>query len=57
MATEPHHVIPQNDLIEHDTSTIDGCICGPTCELVDRSDGSFGWLVVHNSLDGREQHE
>jgi hypothetical protein len=26
-------------------------------ELVEREDGVIGWLVVHSSLDGREQHE
>lgn len=49
------HVIPVDDLIEHDTSG-DDCVCGPDHELVPTSDGD-GWLVIHNSLDGRELHE
>lgn len=44
------------DLIEHDTDS-DGCVCGPTVEPVEREDGSYGWLYVHHSLDGREFHE
>lgn len=47
------HVYPENDLIEHDTDGGD-CICGPATEAVFRDDGSNGWVVVHNSLDGRE---
>lgn len=50
------HVEPINDLIEHDTSGTP-CICGPTERPVKRDDGSIGWVVVHNSLDGRELHE
>jgi hypothetical protein len=50
------HVVPVNDLVEHDTDGPD-CVCGPTVEPVDRDDGSLGWLVVHHSLDGRERAE
>lgn len=50
------HTYPTNDLVEHDTDT-DDCICGPTIEPVPRADGSYGWLVVHHSLDGRERYE
>lgn len=50
-----HHVIPVDDLIEHDRT--DECLCGPTAEAVFRPDGSAGWLVVHHSLDGREAFE
>ena len=50
------HVYPVRDLIEHDTNS-DECVCGPTTEAVPREDGSFGWVVVHHSLDGREQRE
>jgi hypothetical protein len=49
------HVIPVGDLVEHDTS--DDCVCVPRSEPVERDDGSHGWLVVHHSLDGREQIE
>lgn len=51
------HVIPINDLVEHDTSGDQDCICGPSEEAVMRDDGSNGWLVTHHSLDGRELHE
>ena len=50
------HVLPENDLIEHDTDGED-CPCGPVTEPVEREDGSMGWLVVHNALDGREHDE
>lgn len=50
------HILPVGDLIDHE-STGDGCPCGPRVEAVFRDDGSNGWLVVHNSLDGREQFE
>lgn len=54
--SEPLHVYPIDDLVEHDTSGVP-CVCGPADEPVERADGSFGWLVVHNSLDGREARE
>ena len=53
----PVHVIPVADLIEHDTSGESDCVCGPETQPVERDDGSMGWLVVHNALDGREHHE
>jgi len=43
------HVYPINDICEHDTDGPD-CICGPRFE-------EEGRLVIHNSLDGREQRE
>ena len=49
------HVHPVGDLIEHELT--DDCPCGPRQEPVKRDDGSTGWLVVHNSLDGRELTE
>jgi hypothetical protein len=49
------HVIPRDDLIEHESDS--DCVCEPECEPVDRDDGSIGWLYIHHSLDGREQHE
>ena len=51
------HTIPLNDLIEHDTSGNEDCICGPRVEAVFREDGSNGWVVLHHSLDGREFRE
>ncbi len=53
---DPVHVYPVGDLVEHDTSG-EPCVCGPIDEPVGRDDGSFGWLVVHHSLDGREAAE
>jgi hypothetical protein len=50
------HVFPVNDLIAHETAG-DTCICGPATEPVERDDGSYGWLIVHHSLDGREESE
>ena len=46
------HTYPVDDLIEHDTDGGD-CVCGPVTEPVMREDGSNGWLVVHQALDGR----
>ena len=51
----PVHVVPINDLVDHEAS--DDCVCGPTVEAVFRDDGSNGWVIVHHSLDGRERHE
>lgn len=50
------HVIPLDDLIEHDTEG-DGCVCGPRPIPVKRNDGSVAWLITHHSLDGREASE
>ena len=47
------HTSPINDVIEHITDG-DDCPCGPTTEPVEREDGSFGWHILHHSLDGRE---
>ena len=46
------HVVPVNDLVDH--AVDEDCVCGPTLEPVEREDGSFGWVAVHHSLDGRE---
>lgn len=52
------HVTPVGDDVEHDTSTYEpDCACGPEVRPVQRPDGSTGWLIVHASLDGREQTE
>lgn len=50
------HVVPIDDLVEHDTDGGD-CVCTPRVEAVHRDDGSNGWLHTHHSLDGRELHE
>lgn len=51
-----YHVVPRGDLVEHDTNGSD-CVCAPRVEPVQRDDGSYGWLVTHHSLDGRELTE
>ena len=43
------HVLPVNDLIEHDSEHFDECVCGPDVEYVEG-----GKVVTHHSLDGRE---
>lgn len=48
------HVIPVGDLIIHDAS--DDCVCVPRAELVQGDQGDE-WVMVHNSLDGREKDE
>ena len=49
------HVLPVDDLIDHTDS--EDCICGPTINPLQQDDGTIDWLVVHHSLDGRENHE
>ncbi len=56
MTSLPVHVVPINDLIDHDTDGGD-CLCGPETIPVERDDGSFGWVISHQSLDGRERDE
>ena len=52
------HVHPADDMIGHDTSTDEPtCVCAPEVQPVRRDDGSFGWILIHHSLDGREQRE
>jgi hypothetical protein len=53
--SEALHVRPRGDLIVHELT--DDCPCGPEQRPVKGEDGSVGWLVVHHSLDGREQAE
>jgi hypothetical protein len=50
------HTYPEPDLIEHDTEGPD-CVCGVTIEPIHCPDGSYGWHILHHSLDGREQRE
>lgn len=49
------HIMPRGDLIEHDAA--DECVCGPSVEGRPDEEGSYRWLVVHHSLDGREADE
>lgn len=54
------HVAPQDDLIDHDTSTAEAdCVCGPRIQLLTINDGALpgAQLIVHHSLDGRELRE
>ena len=46
------HVMPINDLKEHDEDT--SCECQPAVEM---DDAGNGFLVIHNSYDGREAVE
>ena len=52
-----YHVLPVNDLVEHEADEGTACVCGPDVEPVECDDGSINWLVSHHSLDGRELHE
>ncbi len=45
------HVIPLNDLTEHERSM--GCWCKPREE----EPGEVGYIVVHNAADMREEDE
>lgn len=49
------HITPIGDLIEHELT--EECPCGPQQQLVQHDDAPDGWLIVHHSLDGREQIE
>ena len=46
------HVVPVSDLIEH--TTTGPCLCQPYSQAVNADDGSVGWVVTHQALDGRE---
>lgn len=50
------HVYPDGDIIDHVTVG-DTCMCGPVSEAVPRDDGSYGWMLTHHALDGREFNE
>ena len=51
------HVVPVGAVIEHDTDGEPVCVCGPRSEWVVGQFGAHGKVVVHHSLDGREQWE
>lgn len=51
------HVVPINDLIRHDSSGGQPCVCGPTTEHLIGEGAATGQLVKHHSLDGRELRE
>jgi hypothetical protein len=48
------HLPPEDD-IQHELT--DDCPCGPSSLPVVDVDGVVGWVIVHHSLDGREQRE
>jgi hypothetical protein len=48
---EETHVVPVDDLVEHDED--EDCICGPAPELCEHG----VWMYVHESLDRREDDE
>jgi hypothetical protein len=48
------HVVPRDDLVEHDSSTGEpDCVCGPTPTLVRPDNGREHWLLLHHALDRR----
>ena len=49
------HVHPAGDLIEHELTG--ECPCGPESRREELEDGQDGWLIIHHSLDGREEEE
>ena len=51
------HVIPIDDLIEHEQNNDGDCPCGPEVQPAEREDSSIGWLYLHNALDGRDLEE
>jgi hypothetical protein len=55
--TEPQvvHVIPVGDVVPHEKT--EDCVCGPRVEIEPVPDAPDGHVVVHHSLDGREQSE
>jgi hypothetical protein len=52
-----YHVLPVNDLIEHDTRP--DCICGPeiSTEAEDVDPVTIHFIFKHHALDGRERTE
>ncbi|UAW08310.1 hypothetical protein SEA_WHITNEY_63 [Gordonia phage Whitney] len=49
------HVLPVGDLVAHEESGL--CPCGPRIESCWRDDGAVGRVIIHHSLDGREEGE
>ena len=48
------HVVPVDDLVEHESATDQpDCACGPTPTLVQHDSEPDHWLIVHHALDGR----
>jgi hypothetical protein len=53
MKQEYWHIYPVGDSEEHNTKSQGDCWCNPKLERQENGN----WLVVHNSLDGREKKE
>ncbi len=51
------HVVPVNDLIDHDVNTRGECVCVPNVEIVMHANGKEVSMYTHSSLDGRELKE
>jgi hypothetical protein len=55
------HINPINDLKEHDLNCIYPAIgmpyCNCECEPTYEESGDDGFLIIHNSFDGRENFE
>lgn len=49
-------VVPLDDLIDHIEDDED-CACGPTSMPTEGPFDSIVFMLVHHSLDGRENHE
>jgi hypothetical protein len=49
------HVVPEDDLKEHDLSA--SCECSPKCEEGGTCDDAVHWMVTHHSYDRREENE
>lgn len=51
------HVVPINDLVEHEADDDGECPCGPVVQPIEREDGTIAWVYIHNALDGRDLEE
>jgi hypothetical protein len=51
------HIIPTEDLVDHDTRYWNACLCGPALATQQHHEnGAMHWdvLVTHHALDGRQ---
>lgn len=51
------HIMPINDLVEHEWDNDGDCPCGLDVQPVEREDGTIAWVYMHNALDGRDLEE
>lgn len=49
------HVVPLDDIVNHDEDNNGECICGVVTAPVQRDDGSTAWMYTHHALDGRPE--